>query len=274
MSKPLPKPWQLIRDSWELFLATWNESIKVSIWFLYIGLIYFIVFLAIKLNAYAVYPGILIAIGILFVVSWVIIRLIETCLRLDEGKKPDLSQGAMQSSWKLVFPLLWSGLLQLLVILGACIPLVAWQILAPKYLVNVINDGVFLFMQYVLLLPPLYVAVRLSFTQLVAIDQGKRGLEALAVSNELAEGRWLEIFSRQATAAIVIGGGLWVILSVLFLILGILVGPEKFQLMSDPSSEDPLLRGVMQLINGIVQAVAMPLLMIFVVKLYKSVKRS
>lgn len=274
MPKSLPNHWQLISESWKLYLETWNESIRVSIWFLYIGLIHFTVYLAVKLNPYAVYPGIIVAVGVLALASWTIIRLFETGLRLDEGKKIELSQEAMKRSWKSVLPLLWIGLLQMLVILGASIPLVAWQYLAPKYLVGLITDGVYLFMQYVLILPPLYVVVRLSFAQLIAVDQRKRGLEALAVSNELVSGRWMEIFSRQATAAIIIGGGIWIVLSLLFAILGALVGPEKFVLMSDPSTADPLLLGVMQLIEGIVQAAVMPLILIFVVKLYKSLKRS
>lgn len=274
MQKSLPNPWQLIRDTWKLFVDTWNESIKVSIWFLYAGLIYFTLYIAIKLHAFAVYPGVFVAVGILVLWSWATIRLIETCMRLDEGKKADISQEAMKRSWSLVLPLLWVGLLQLLVVLGSSIPLVAWRILIPQYLPGFVGAGVFRIMLYVLLLPPIYVTTRLSFSQLALIDQGKHGLEALAVSSEMVQGRWWDIFSRQAIAAVVFGGGIWVVLSILFLLLGYLVGPEKFILMSDPSLEDPLLRGVMSLIEGIVQAAAMPLIMIFVVKLYKNAKRT
>jgi len=274
MPKLLPSPWQLIRDSWKLFLATWNESVKISIWFLYYGLAYFIIYLAIKLVPSAIYLCVLGSFVIMVFWSWTIIRLFEACLRLNDGKKMEVNQAEMDRSWKLVLPLLWIGLLQVLVLLAACIPLIAWRVLVPLYFPTAISSTLFIGILCVLLIPFMYAAVRLSFSQLSALERGSRGMDALTTSSNLVAGNWWAIFFRQLLAALVFGGGLWIATSLLFLLLGIIVGPEKFIMLANPTLADPLLKGITSLLEGVLQAASMPLFLIFTVKLYRAVQRN
>ncbi len=274
MSNNLPSATRLIRDSWGLFIKTWNESLQVSIWFLYYGLVYLAVNLIIKIAPAFTIIGLLISLVILVFWSWSIIRLIETSFWLDAGEKPKLDRKAMRASWRIVIPLLWVGILQILVLLGSAIPLIAWEFLAPVYLAAWINPVIFNIIAIVLFLPLIYVGIRLGFAQLATIKDKKRGMNALAVSSEMVNKNWWAIFGRQFLALVVFGGGLWIALTLLFLILGAIVGPDKFLQLADPNAQAPVLRGIRALLEGIVQAAVLPLFVIFAVKLYKAAKRS
>ena len=272
MPKSLPSPWQLIVDSWTEYLRTWNDSMKVSIWFLYTGLIYFVLYLSIKLVPDMIYAGVFVAIGILVIWSWTITRLIDTCLRIDDGKKVDHSREGMIRSWKLVLPLFWVGILQMLVLLGTFIPFLLWRFLAPQFLYGILGLSGLQFILDLLLLPLIYISVRIGFSQIIAIDRGDRGMDALARSSDMTKGNFWQILLRQISAAIVFGVGIWAVLAVVFIILGMVVGPQKFILLADPTMVDPLLLGVVALLESIIQAIAMPLVLFFSVKLYKAFK--
>jgi len=272
MPKSLPSPWQLIADSWTEYLRTWNDSLKVSIWYLYTGLIYFVLYLGIKLAPDVIYAGPFVAIGILVIWSWTITRLIETCLRIDDGKKVDHSREGMIRSWKLVLPLFWVGILQMLVLLGTFVPFLLWRILAPQYLYGFLGLSGLQFILDLLLLPLVYISVRIGFSQIIAVDRGDRGLNAVARSSDMTKENWWQIFIRQISAALVFGTGIWAAMFIVLIILGMVVGPEKFVLLSDPTMVDPLLQGTVLLLGCMVQAIAMPLVLFFGVKLYKVFK--
>ena len=38
MPNQLPSAWTLIKDSWSSFIKNWNDTFKISVWYIYIGL--------------------------------------------------------------------------------------------------------------------------------------------------------------------------------------------------------------------------------------------
>jgi hypothetical protein len=273
MRKLLLNRWQLVTDSCKLFLATINDTFKVSVWFLYYSFINFTYFLTLAFFPQVMSIGILIEVGTLIFTAWTFIRLIEVCIQIAKGEKIDSSAKTAKKSWSLLLPVLWVGLLHFFVLFGSAGPLLFW-VYCTSYLISV-PPLIALLVQLLLFLPIVYIIVRLSFTQFVVIDRGVKGLNALHQSSELIRGRSMEIFSRQILGVIALGFLLWVVASISFLIIGLIVGPDKFLLlMNNTSLNDPLLLGINTILDGTLKAVFMPLFLLFFAKLYVSTTRS
>lgn len=273
MPRPLPHPWLFVRDSWREFIATWNDSVKVSIWFLYFGLVQFAYYLLIKYVPAAVSARSAVSFAITVGMYWAGVRMIQTALGFEQGKKADVSRAALADSIRLIPPLLWVGILQFMVLLGASLPLFAWRIIIPVWFQN-IDPNVYMIGLVALFLPPVYVSIRLVFTQILAIDKGARGLRALADASELVRNRWWALFGRFLFGVVVFGIGLWIVVSALFWVLGLVVGPEKFLTLVQPTARDPLLIGTVLLLESVIQAAFLPLFIIFGVKLYRAFQKS
>jgi len=242
-SKPLPGAGQLIGDSWKLFTSTWNTSVKTSVYFLYAGLAMFAAAVLTKLNAgFSVLEGI-VALAAGIVVFWVTIRLYMTMLNLEAGKQPMAPGEKSKKAWSLFFPLFWVAIL----------------------------SGLATFAGFILLIVPgIYLAVAFAFSQIILVDQGVRGTQALAASRALVKGRWWASFWRLIAGGVVFGLLIGIIVGILVAIATALVGSAAMS----AQNPDPLIAGAMNLLQYVAQAAFMPLIMGFSVKLYRALQKT
>jgi hypothetical protein len=124
MNTALPNVRTLLKDTWNQFKDTWNESSKVSMWILYLSLVGFGLSVIEKLAPSLRIWLIPIDIAIAVVSIWVGIRILQTMLDIEDGKKPDLSTEGQKKAWKLFWPMLWIGLLQAIITLGGLLLLI------------------------------------------------------------------------------------------------------------------------------------------------------
>lgn len=248
MNNQLPSVRNLLGESWSQFKETWNESTKVSMWLLYLSLVSFGLALIEKLA-----PGIrdwffLIDIAVAVVGIWVGIRITQAMLDIDAGKKLDLSTEAQKGAWKFFWPLIWVGLLQGIITLGGFILLV---------------------------LPGIYLAVALSFTQFYLLTENKRGLAALAASRALVKGRWWATWWRVFAGNIVLGLGIALLIGIAMVAVGLVTGPTNFiASLRDPAMADPLINGIQGLVQGMASAAFMPLTVLYSVKLFRALEKT
>ncbi|MBI5655004.1 hypothetical protein HZC53_05140 [Candidatus Uhrbacteria bacterium] len=247
MPKQLPGAWELVMDSWRLFTANWNQTIKISIWLLYFGLAEFAIYL---LSIFTPTAGFLLmplglAMGVVSI--WISIRLMLATLKLADKKSLGDPAADNSRAWDLFLPLVWIGILEFLIVMGGFL---------------------------LLIIPGIFLSVALSFSQLILVEKDKRGLEALSASRELVKGRWWSTFWRIVLGSIVFG---FAILGIQILVLGIfavLVGPSNFISLMQSENPDPLFSGTISLLSTILQAATLPLFFSYNVKLYRALQKS
>lgn len=274
MSKSLPTPGELISGSWKSYVKNWNEVTRISIRFVYIGIAEFLLAIAQTFapngnDAAQILIGILtIAVVIFFFQTT--IRMIQTVLRIDDGKKAEVGPAAESKAWKLLFPLIWVGVLQGLIVLGAALPLIIWRI---GFIFAGAWSPLTVLVTAVLAAPVLYVVLLLSFSSLSLIDADARGMSAVSASRDLVALRWAQVFWRELCGMAVFIVGVWIMTSILLLLLTIAIGPDRLMAIAAMQTNDPLVDGATSLINAVTQAIALPLIMLFQVKLYRSLQR-
>ncbi len=250
MPTPLPTASSLIADSWRFFVATWNSSVKISIWLLYFGLAQFAVALLIKFQpmppAISTTLNIAITIAIALLSVWIAIRLMRGLLQLEAGQPMNLTSEESRTAWRLFLPLAWTGLLQTMVILG----------------------GLFL-----LIIPGVYLMFALTFSQLLVVSENLRGFQAMAASYALIQGRWWATCARYAAGSLVFGLGPLLVVGTLFVLLAAVIGPEHV-FVTQATQMDPLLQATIALFQAIFQAATIPLLLGFQVKLFHALQRT
>nr|AIA16177.1 hypothetical protein [uncultured bacterium]AIA16242.1 Unknown Function [uncultured bacterium] len=242
-SKPLPGAGTLISDSWKLFTTTWNTSVKTSSLLIYVGLAYFVAGLLVRVNpALGLLTAVISLAGSVFTV-WISIRVILTMMNLEAGKQPMASVEEGKKAWTLFWSLIWVGFLTGLVVFGASL---------------------------LFILPGIYFGVALYFSQLILIDQGTRGTQALGASRALVRGRWWPTFWRLIAGGFVFGLLLAIVMGIVIGGIAMLIGSSSF---SDGPS-DPLVVGILQLIQMVIVAAFMPLMTGFQVKLYRALQKT
>jgi len=239
--KQMPGAWDIIKDTWTLFISTWKTSIKTSILLFYLGLVTFVTSVLTKFNGLfsIVHFLALIAVGILSV--WVSVRIILTMFNLEAGKKPLPVDKESAKAWALFWPMLWVSFITGLAILG----------------------GTILF-----IIPGIYLAVSLYFTQLILIEKGTRGTQALGASRALVKGRWWATIWRLIAGGIVFGILVALINQALVWILVQIVGLATIE------AGDPAALGGISLIGYAVQAAFIPLLIGLQIKIYRALEKT
>lgn len=245
MPKPLPGAGTLISDSWSLFTSTWNTSVKTSSLLMYVGLSYFVGGLLIKVDGRLSLLALLISLGSAVASVWISIRVYLTMLNLEEGKAPMASTEESKKAWSLFLPLLLIGLLTFLVVLGSSL---------------------------LLILPGIYFGIALYFSQLILIDQGTRGTQALGASRALVRGRWWGTFWRLLAGGIVFGLLTGLATAIAVWIVASIANTQAFT--GGQASTDPLVQGILQLVQMVVVAAFMPLMTGFQVKLYRALQKT
>jgi hypothetical protein len=242
-SKPLPGVGQIISETWKLFTSTWNTSVRTSGLLIYVGLAYFVGGLLMRVNEnLALLSGVISLGGSIFTV-WISTRVMLTMLNLEAGKQPMPGVEEGKKAWNLFLPLLWVGILTGLVVFGASL---------------------------LLILPGIYFGVALCFSQVILVDQGTRGTQALGASRALVRGRWWGTFGRLLLGGLVFGLLLVVVMGVVIGGIAILIGSSS--LANGPS--DPLVSGILQLIQTVILAAFMPLTVGFQVKMYRALQKT
>jgi hypothetical protein len=244
MPKPLPGAGTIISDSWKLFTSTWNTSVKTSSLLIYVGLAYFVGGLLMKVNENLSVLAVLISIAGAVASVWVSIRVYLTMLNLEAGKTPMPGAEESKKAWSLFLPLILVGILTFLVVFGASL---------------------------LLILPGIYFGVALYFSQLILIDQGTRGTQALGASRALVRGRWWGTFWRLIAGGIVFGLLTGIVTAV---VLWIIASIANTTAMGDQATVDPLVQGILQLVQMVVVAAFMPLMTGFQVKVYRALQKT
>ncbi|MDQ7815167.1 MAG: hypothetical protein RDU25_05185 [Patescibacteria group bacterium] len=245
MDTKLIGTWSLIKESWNSFTKTWSQTTKISIWFVYIGFIEFIDLAMVKFAPWMAPTYLLIIILVGVGALWVTIRLILSVLKEEESKSQD-EKADQNLAWELILPVVWIALLQTLVLFGAFL---------------------------LFIIPGIYLMITLSFTQLIAVDQGIKGTKALSASHDLVKGRWFQVLWRLFFGGLALSVPLFVLMIVIYAILGYAVGPNRFLLLIASKNPDPLFSGTMTMVNSVLQAAFVPLFVILQVKLYKALQK-
>jgi hypothetical protein len=241
--KPLPGAGLLISDAWKLFTSTWNTSVQTSIFYLYVGLALFASALLVKfVPSMAILDGLVNLAGGVFV-FWITIRVYLTMLNLEAGKKPMAPADESKKAWSLFFPMFWVALLTGLATLAGFI---------------------------LLIIPGIYLAIVLGFSQIILIDRNVRGTQALGASRALVKGRWWGTLWRMIAGGFVFGLLIAVAVGVLVGIATAIAGPG----MTSSQNADPAFVGAVTLIQYAAQAALMPLMFGFTIKVYRALEKT
>jgi len=246
MKTPLIGLWELVSETWKSFRETWNQTTKISIWFVYIGFIEFIDLALMKFVPWLAPTYLLIIILVGVGALWVTIRLILSVLR-EENKKSQDDKADQNLAWALILPVVWIAAIQSLALFGALL---------------------------LFIIPGIYLAITLSFTQLFAVDQGLKGTKALSASHNLVKGRWFQTLWRLFFGGLILSIPPFVLMLVIYAILGYAVGPSRFLLLVASKDPDPLFSGTMTMVSSVLQAAFVPMYVILQVKLYKALQNT
>lgn len=272
MPHTLPTAGALIKDSWQLFTKTWNETTRITMWFLYLALAEFLLTLLAK---YVPGTDIIQTVGevaVLVLYIWTSLRITILALGLADGNAPAPAESGKQA-WTLFWPLLGIAFLQVLVLAGAALPLIAWVIVTGYVWVSA-PAALVLAVAVVLALPVFYLAVSLTFSTFLRIDGKQKGFAVLSQSFSLVRERWAGVFWRLLAGGFIYSVGSYLLTFALVALVSVFVGPARFfGAIADPFNPDPLVSGVLGLLQGIVMASTIAFILIYEAKLLRAVER-
>ncbi|MFO0764862.1 MAG: glycerophosphoryl diester phosphodiesterase membrane domain-containing protein [Patescibacteria group bacterium] len=241
MNKPLIPAGELLRSSWDQFRNDWKFNLEGSVRFLIAGVMAaipnaFLLKADGSMSGGAAIVSIVLGIGGGVLALHASNSFTHALLKKADGQTVTALDNNI--GWKYFWPAIWVGVLQSLAVLGGFILLV---------------------------IPGIWLAGRLAFSNIVLIDEDKRGTEALKRSSELVKGRWWAIFWRSFVSVIVYGLLMMLISLIVGGIIGLIVGG-----ITSPSSASSNAFG--QMLSSVIQSIFIPLFMIFTVRLYKNLK--
>lgn len=249
MSHPLIPIGVLMTQSWHQFVKNWNQTLRISAWFLVAPVLLFLVAIispsAPHLNA-GIFSLFFLVYGILN--TWIMIRLLMWILPNDQGKIADPKEARV--AWSFFFPMIWISILMSLAVLG----------------------GLILFV-----IPGIWLAISLMFSRFFLIEDNLHGVQSLAASRALVKGRWWPVLWRLVVPGILFFLLYSVLTNLLSGVSGLIAGTAKTNLvfsMYGPTSQEPVAIGSWYLIQGIGQMLLTPLAIIWAVKLFHSLKDS
>ena len=249
MDKPLISISAVIGESWQLFLKTWNECFKRSVWLLLAPALMLVAALLSRVRP-ALGLGLLPFLFILqlVIVLWVNIRATRLILARDGG--PELPKDEQRTSWSYFWPFLWIGILSGLAVMGGTILLV---------------------------LPGIWLGVSLAFSQYFLLEDNVHGTQALAASHALVKGRWWKTFWRFVIPGLVFTLLVLAVSGLVSAVLAFSVGPDKWLTLmgADASGNLDLLgTAVNSLMQGLLQIAFLPLMLAWQIKIFHSLKQS
>ena len=249
MDKPLISISAVIGESWQLFLKTWNETFKRSVWLLLAPALMLVAALLSRTRP-ALGMGLLPFLFILQIVlvMWVNIRATRLILARDGGS--ELPKDERRTSWSYFWPFLWVSILSGLAVMGGTVLLV---------------------------LPGIWLGVSLAFSLYFLLEDNIRGTQALAASHALVKGRWWKTFWRFVIPGLVFTLLILVVSGSVSAILAFSVGADKWlALMGGDTTGTLNLLGtsINSLLQGLLQIAFLPLMLAWQVKIFHSLKAS
>ncbi len=242
----------LISSGWDQFKRDWKAHLELSVRFILAAAIVFAAALigqslpvagrvAFSLLATAVAAAINLH---------TILTLIELALRRDRSTtgeaKPSVEIGRTH-----FFPFLWVMILQSLAVFGGLL---------------------------VFFLPGIWLSVLLGYALLVLVEDGTTGLNALLSSANLVKGRWWATFGRTLVAGLVVALLASFTTLLLLIVIGMFVGMDQVFGLADyvnnSTQSNPVVDGIVAVMNGIVQTIFVPLTVVYQVKIFHGLKRT
>ncbi len=237
MSQLLPSASALITSGWEQFKRDWKPNLELSARFILSSAIIFgAALISRDLPIYGRLAIFLVAnVAAAFINLHTILTLIEFSLRRDRSLSGE-SKPSVEIARTHFWPFVWVMILQGLAVLGG---------------------------MAVFFLPGVWLSVLLSYSLLVLVEDGTRGIQALAASAALVRGRWWATFGRTLLAGVVVGllGSLTTLVVLLF--GGLFVGMDKAFDFAPKT-----------ILAGIVQMLFVPLAVILQVKIFHALKKT
>jgi hypothetical protein len=244
MSQPLIGAWKLVTESWRAFTSTWDTTVRYSAWYILVGALTALYLFLPNVSGMG-FVGFAVYVAGMALAIWTSIRVYQVAFALERKQKVTVK--TTQTALTIFWPLILVGILVGLATLGGLILLV---------------------------LPGIYLAVRLMFAQIAVIDGGKKGTAALKDSWALTKNRFWVIFWRQIVGAVVFGLLLVIVSMIAIWIVAKLSGTGSYQAMGATSNQNPAVAGASILVNGIIQAAFLPLFYIFQIKLYLNLTKT
>lgn len=242
MPAPLPRAWSLITDSWNAFVKHWDTTVRYSAWFIPATVLQVMPLMLPNAPVFTVL-GLVSAFAGIAVMIWASLSLCLVLLALEKGEK--VTEKTTVMAWTLIPSLLLIALLQGIATLGGLI---------------------------LLILPGIYVGVRLSFSQLSLASQNLRGRAALMASWELTKNRFWAIVGREALAGFLFFLFMLVVMMTSMMIVELVGGRAVTIMLSDPENNTGMI--VRNIVVSIVQAALIPAIVTFQVKLYLALKKA
>lgn len=242
MKSPLISVSALIRSSWDRFLTNWKLHLEISVRF----------FLAMTLNVIALYAflnsktttyteliiGIILLIASFLVSTHTTIGAFDAIFKGETEKAPSTVSNAI--GYKLFLPYLLVSILVFCAVIGGATLLV---------------------------LPGIWLAVRLMFAPYVVIEEGKTGMDALTRSADLVDGRWWSLLWRLIASSVVFVLIMTLCGTIIFALITLLSGRALVINPQNPSIYETLF-------SNLINAYFIPLLFISMAKLYTSAKET
>lgn len=291
-NKKLPRTWDLIKQTWKLYTETFKDSVKVSLYFIYVAIVGGIV------AAIAVYFGLayewvslILVLPLALANAWVTVLIFHRVMSLEAGQS---SYQPLTASWRQWLSYIWLAI-EIIIFSAGPLILAALIVVVVSVLIGEYQNLGALFVSsiktttstpaawtYILtavlgivLIIPTWIwliyksAVWNSFALPVLMIDNKKGKEDLKEATRIAKGRWWGLFWKNQLAGICFGAYGMLIglgMSVLILILS-----AVFKSLNLGQTVDIFLS---QIADGLIAMILVPLFMGFTVKLYRAFKKS
>lgn len=252
MPQPLIPVGPLLSSGWDRFIADEKRNLELSVRFLLSSVL---LFAAAFLGRGLPDTGRFILTLAAVIASAVInmhtaITLIDLILRRERQPSDEIT-ASVEIGRRLFWPFVTVAVLQGLAVLGGLAAFI---------------------------LPGIWLSILLGYGVFLLVEDGTRGLQALAGSAALVKGRWWGVFGRSLATGIIVGLMTSLTTLLILIVVSLFVGFDKVfhfaSAVSGLATTDPLVDGIESVIGGIVNAIFIPLGIIYQAKIFHSLKQT
>jgi hypothetical protein len=244
MPSTLPRAFELVKLSWRDFIKNWDVTVRVSAWLILATVITALPTFLPGPKAVTATLDVVCAIVGTAIALWASVRLYQTVIGILDGKKPQAEP--WKNAIPLILPSILISILTILSVLGGLI---------------------------LLIIPGIFIAIRLSFVQVALIQDGQRGTNALKASWAITKGRFWATLWRLFVSGLII---IIIVIPVAWIalwIVGLVSGTDIIGALGETSTPTAIIQ-VNDIVNSIVQAAIVPFAIFYVVRLYRELKKT
>ena len=258
ITAPLPEVSELIKKSWSFYKQNYKKFLLLSVPLVCLAVVGSIIGLLLQMSNLPNSVGyILVMVGILLSLAVPIFSIVFPIVLIKNIK--DAEENSLfdaitlyKSSFKILLPLVWVGILFTLISLGGSI---------------------------LFLIPGIALAGYLGYYHYTVVLDGKRGLEALLASFYYVRGNWWGIFGRLFLLGLVVGGVALILLLIMVVAFMLLKGGFSVENLRTliVISEAPggITSGLLNIITAILQySILYPIFTLFSYFIFKELKTS